>query len=111
MTVIIKQCSGRVVVIGMGKSGLIGDFTALTDPYGNIHISEKTKETLDDDVQDILQSCMKEVRQILTEKRDLLEEFSQTLLKKEELEYDEIEGIFKEYGKVPIQKKKESPKK
>ena len=85
---------------GMGKSGLIGDFHALTAYDGAPLISEKTKETLDNDVQDILQSCIKEVREILLAKRDLLEYFAQELLKKGELEYDEIETIFNKFGVV-----------
>jgi len=51
------------------------------------------------------------VNEILSKERLLLDRFAKELIKKEELEYDEIEGIFKEYGKVPIQKKKEYPKK
>ncbi len=83
---------------GMGKSGLIGDFYAMTDAAGHPLISEKTKETLDEDVQHILQTCLKEVEQTLSRNKDLLEEFSQNLIKKEELEYDEIVAIFDKYG-------------
>lgn len=83
---------------GMGKSMLIGDFTALSNAYGEPLISEKTKEILDNDVQDILQTCLKEVQGILENKRALLEDFAQELLKKEELEYDEIVAIFDRHG-------------
>ena len=89
---------------GMGKSGLVGDFSSSAPWIGTYCyrsesiISEKTKEKLDEDVQDILQSCIKEVTDILTEKKDLLEYFAQELLKKEELEYDEIEAIFNKFG-------------
>lgn len=92
--------------MGMGKSGLIGDFS-FPAPWDydswspRLNISEKTKEILDNDVQDILQTCLKEVRAILTEKRELLENFAQELLKKEELEYDEIEAIFKQFNLLP----------
>jgi len=84
---------------GMGKSGLVGDFTILSNGYygGNL-VSEKTKEVLDQDIQEILQSCIKEVEKILTENRDLFEYFAQELLKKQELEYDEIETIFHKFG-------------
>jgi cell division protease FtsH len=88
---------------GMGESGLIGNFYALTIPnrYGitQINISEETKKKLDEDVQKILQRCLKEIEEILNRERELLEYFAQELLKKEELEYDEIVEIFKRYGK------------
>lgn len=86
---------------GMGKSGLVGDFTAMANAYGEPLISEKTKEILDTDVQDILQACLKEVKEILTERRDLFEDFARQLLQKEELDYDEIAAIFNKYGLRP----------
>lgn len=86
---------------GMGKSGLVGEFQ-YQSRLGHKLISDKTKEILDDDVQDILQTCLKEVRVILTEKRELLEYFSRELLKKEELEYDEIQAIFDKFKIKPI---------
>ncbi|HCI45518.1 MAG TPA: hypothetical protein DE315_08330 [Candidatus Omnitrophica bacterium] len=98
-----------VVSLGMGKSGLVGDFLAERSSYGNFPISEKTKETIDQDIQDILQSCMKEVEQILREKHDLYEYFAQELLKKGELEYDEIVAIFDRYGLKPASRPTERP--
>ena len=87
---------------GMGKSGKLGNFLAITNRSfqgaASLPISEKTKEALDEDTQDILRSCLKEVEGILTKERDLLEYFAQELLKKEELEYDEIQAIFKKRG-------------
>ena len=86
---------------GMGKSGLIGDFYMMTTGDGQPLISEKTKETLDQDVQDILQNCLKEIHEILAQHRETLEYFAQELLKKEELEYDEIVAIFDRQGLKP----------
>lgn len=86
---------------GMGKSGLLGDLTALATPQGNPFISERTKERLDDDVQDILVSCLKEVSDILTKHRPLLDEFAKELFNKGELEYDEIQAIFDKAGLKP----------
>ena len=83
---------------GMGKSGRIGDFNSMSTRDGHLLISEKTRETLDGDVQDILQTCLKEVREVLIKNKDLLEYFAQELLKKEELEYDEIVAIFDKFG-------------
>lgn len=87
---------------GMGKSGLIGDYRWLGYLQDGHLISNKTREILDNDVQDIMQTCLKEVADILTEKKDLLEYFSQELLKKEELEYDEIQAIFERFNVKPF---------
>lgn len=81
--------------IGMGKTGLIGDFRAVDNKY----ISEETKAKLDNDVQEILQTCLKEVEDVLRRESALLERLAKELVEKEELNYDEIEAIFKEFGK------------
>jgi len=88
--------------LGMGKSGIIGDFHAL-DFYrrmgGSVLISEEMKLKLDNDVQEIMQSCLKEARELLTKELPLLDRLAKELVAKEELNYDEIEAIFKEFGK------------
>ena len=86
---------------GMGKSGRIGNWQDLIGFNGQSFISEKTKEVLDDDVQSILQECLKEVAGILNKNRPLLDYFAQELLTKGELEYDEIEAIFQKFGIKP----------
>ncbi|MCA9406304.1 MAG: AAA family ATPase [Candidatus Omnitrophica bacterium] len=98
----IHVASRMVQSYGMGHSGLVGDFT-----YGNIHQnsfnpSEKTKEVIDHDIQKILKDCIDEVTQILSQKRDLLDYFAEELLKKEELEYDEIVAIFDKFNLKPV---------
>ena len=55
--------------VGMGKSGLIGDFHAITSNY----ISEETKARLDSDVQDILNTCLKEVDELLKKEEAIIE--------------------------------------
>ncbi|MDD5246509.1 MAG: AAA family ATPase [Candidatus Omnitrophica bacterium] len=88
--------------MGMGKSGIIGDFHAL-DFYkrigGTILMSEEIKAKLDNDVQEIMQGCLKDVIELLKKEEPLLERIAKELLAKEELNYDEIEAIFKEFGK------------
>ncbi len=87
---------------GMGKSGLLGDYRSLS-LNGEINsLSSKIRETLDGDVQDILQACLTEVTGILTQHKDLLESFAQELLQKEELEYDEVQAIFDKFHVKPI---------
>jgi cell division protease FtsH len=84
---------------GMGKSGLIGDFRN-THPYVH-NLSETLKEKLETDVQDILQTCLKEVKAFLSSHRDLLDHFAEKLIEKGDLEYDEIKTIFDKFGIKP----------
>lgn len=96
-----KVAHNMVYRWGMGDSGIIGNFYT-AGHYNELRgfsISEDTKKRLDDDVQNVLHKCLKEVEDILASERDLLEYFAQELLRKEELEYDEIVEIFKKHGK------------
>ena len=99
----LRYAHAMVWNYGMGKSGLIGDFYALTsNKFGAHFLSEKTKEILDNDTQDILQTCLKDVDKIISENWAAVEQFAQELYKKEELEYDEIEAIFNQFGLKPV---------
>jgi cell division protease FtsH len=82
---------------GMGPSNMIGDFASMSNM-----LSERTLETLDNDVQKILQTCLSDVEKILTEHRDLLDEFALRLYEKEDLEFDEITMIFDKFGVKPL---------
>jgi cell division protease FtsH len=83
-----------VWVCGMGKSGLLGNWEIVD------HVSEEIKATLDKDVQEILSTCLKEITDLLKKEEPLLDRLAKELVKKEELNYDEIEAIFKEFSKV-----------
>jgi cell division protease FtsH len=94
---------------GMGKTGMVGDYTILEGMASESRIfrgerasfiSEKIKEQLNNETQEILQGCLKEVEELLKKESQLLDEFAGELLKKEELNYDEIEEIFKKHGKT-----------
>jgi cell division protease FtsH len=89
--------------MGMGKSGLIGDFHAL-DFYRRVGgiplISEEMKGVLDKDTQQIMHTCLEEVTTLLKKEEHLLDRLAQELVLKEELNYDEIESIFREFGKM-----------
>ena len=89
---------------GMGSHGLLGNFAAIggqnNQAQSGLIISDQTKEKLDEDVQILLQECLKDVESILNNERELLDHFAEQLLEKEELDYDEIEDIFKKYGKT-----------
>ena len=95
--------------LGMGKSGLLGNFLSRGSQNGELFMSEKTKEVLDNDVQDILQSCLKEATETLSKHRDVLDFFTQELLKKGDLQYDEIVAIFDRYGLKPASRSTERP--
>lgn len=86
---------------GMGRSRILGDLASLTKTLGPNAISEKTKEKLDDDVQEILSSCLNEASGILEKHKDLLDAFAAELKAKGELEYDEIQAIFDKFGLKP----------
>ncbi|MFH0913495.1 MAG: AAA family ATPase [Candidatus Omnitrophota bacterium] len=94
---------------GMGKSGLVGNYSLLETMRSDSgvfkgtsasFVSEKVKEQLNDEVQEILQGALKEIEDLLKTESVLLDRFAQELLVKDELNYDEIEAIFKEYGKA-----------
>ena len=90
----MQIATSMVRSLGMGTSGLIGDFSAVK----NSSLSEKTLEKLDDDTQEILQTCLKRTTGILTDHKDLLEFFAAQLVEKGDLEYDEIKEIFKKFN-------------
>ncbi|UCD15768.1 MAG: AAA family ATPase [Candidatus Omnitrophota bacterium] len=97
----LKTAHNMVYRWGMGETGILGNFytPGIFHPTYGLTVSEKIRQKLDEDVQKILSSCLKEVEEILTKEKDLLEYFARELLKKEELEYDEIVEIFKKHGK------------
>ena len=96
--------------LGMGPSGLVGDYSAIPES----ELSEETKNRLNQDTDRIVKECLQEVDDILKKERDLFERFAHELLVKGELEYDEIEAIFAEYGKAnprhfALKEEKKSP--
>lgn len=80
---------------GMGPSGLVGDYTVVP----TTQLSEKIKEKLNEETQIIFQESLKSVDELLSKENQIFERFANELLAKEELDYDEIEAIFAEYGK------------
>ena len=80
---------------GMGPSGLVGDFYSTKDL-----LSDEVKSQLNQDVAKIIKDAMTDVEALLRKESELFERFAHELLQKQELDYDEIEAIFTEYGKV-----------
>jgi cell division protease FtsH len=89
--------------LGMGMNGFIGDFSSIPEN----ELSNDLRDSLNKEVYRILNECAKDVEAFLRADWVLVERFVQELLKRDELEYDDIHAIFAEYGKarnqVPIQ--------
>ncbi|MBI4369238.1 MAG: AAA family ATPase [Elusimicrobia bacterium] len=83
---------------GMSRDGFFGDFTMIP----KAQLSDSIKEKLNLESQHILNVAEQQTGEILKAEWTLVERFAKELLSKEELEYDEIDAIFKEYGKSPV---------
>lgn len=81
---------------GMGKSGWVGDFAHIPKDQ----LSETVKQKLNEETHTIMQECLAEVEALLRREEVLFERFAKELLERGELDYDDIEAIFKEYGKA-----------
>ncbi|MGA8019594.1 MAG: ATP-dependent zinc metalloprotease FtsH, partial [Desulfobacterales bacterium] len=68
---------------------------------GVVNHSEKLEELIDGEVQEIVESCYKEARQVLIDHRDKLTEMSTQLLKREKIDENDIVAIL---GPRPQQK-------
>jgi len=104
----IADAHHMVWSLGMGTNGFVGDYEMLVGSWAfrrggtGDYLSDHVKEKLNEETHQILQSCMREVEGLLQREDVLLERFKDELLKKNELEYDEIEAIFAEYGKQRV---------
>ena len=86
--------------MGMGNGSssgrnYIGDFTSINPK----ELSNQVKKDLNLSTNEILKDCIRDVETLLTKERKILDRFAHELYTREELEYDDIEAIFKEYGK------------
>jgi cell division protease FtsH len=81
--------------LGMGDSGFVGNYSMIPAE----ELSDNIKEKLNSETQNIMQQCLKGTEELLKKEWNIVERFVKELLAKEELEYDEIDAIFKEYGK------------
>lgn len=92
----MKLAHAMVWKVGMSDAGYVGDYSVIPESQ----LSETVKEKLNAETNKIIKTCLKEVEELLDKEWNIVERFVKELLEKEELEYDEIEGIFKEYGKT-----------
>ncbi len=104
----MKVAHFMVWKLGMGPSGYIGDYTVIPEN----ELSETVKTKLNEDTNLILRECMRGVEELLKSEKVIFERFAHELLVRQELEFDEIETIFAEYGKAnprAFAKKSENP--
>ena len=79
----------------MGKSGFIGS-------YNSIHESERSAamiDLLERETQELLREQLAETEKLLRDNWKIVERFADELVKREELDYDEIAAVFAEFGK------------
>ncbi|MDP3920903.1 MAG: AAA family ATPase [Candidatus Omnitrophota bacterium] len=81
---------------GMGASGLVGDYTVIPKEQ----LSNEMINQLNNDTRDVIDTCVKEVDALLKDDNAIFERFAHELLTQQELDYDQIEAIFAEYGKA-----------
>jgi cell division protease FtsH len=94
--------SDMVWQYGMSLNGFIGDYTVLLEnnrTKSESRISDALKDHLNEETEKIMQQAAKEVEVFLKKNAELMRVFTQELLEKGELDYDEIEAIFKSHGK------------
>ncbi len=82
--------------LGMGKSESLGDYTSIP----NDQLSGSVKDKLNSETHEIIQSCLTIVEDLLKKEDEIFERFAKELIARQELDYDDIEAIFKEYGKL-----------
>lgn len=100
----MSVASSMVWHYGMSSNGFVGDYNYLLGSAtgGPSRISENMKDHLNKEVQTILHKAIEDVDVFLRAEWPLMEVFVKALLEKSELDYDEIEAIFKEHGKERI---------
>ncbi len=81
--------------LGMGITESLGDYTSIPPDQ----LSGSVKDKLNNETHQIIQSCLKDVEDLLKKENVIFERFAKELIERKELDYDDIEAIFKEYGK------------
>ncbi|GAB4031366.1 MAG: ATP-dependent zinc metalloprotease FtsH [Elusimicrobiota bacterium] len=94
---VINMAHSMVWRFGMGEDGFLGDYTLVPKN----HLSEELKEKLNVQTRKIIDQEYKKAESILRENWPLAEELVKILLKKEEMDYDEIVEVFSEHGLKP----------
>jgi AFG3 family protein len=100
---ITKMAYAMVSIYGMNAK--VGN-VSFNDPQGEYGLtkpySDNTAQMIDQEVRNLIQSAYDRTKNLLLEKRDLLEALTQQLLKKEIIFQSDLEGIL---GKRPFDHK------
>ncbi|MBN1594641.1 AAA family ATPase [candidate division FCPU426 bacterium] len=80
--------------VGMGGNGFLGDFAVIPDSQ----VSESLKERLNVETEKIMKECHEDTVRVMKKYWHIVDRFVKELLEREELDYDEIDAIFNEYG-------------
>ena len=82
--------------LSMGKTESLGDYSSIPADQ----LSGSVKDKLNSETHEIIQACLKQVEDLLKKEHVIFERFAKELFERQELDYDDIEAIFKEYGKT-----------
>jgi AFG3 family protein len=85
---VTQYTTGMVHSYGMTDMGVVS-YSSLGNEYVK-SFSNATQEKLDAEVRSIVDSCYKEMEELLTEKKDLIEALAEELLSKETLNLSQI---------------------
>jgi cell division protease FtsH len=98
----MTRASNMVWEYGMSSNGFVGDYTVLLGSDRRQlmpRISEQMKQHLNVETENIMKKAAQEVEGFLRAEWGLMDIFANLLLEKGELDFDEIESVFKEHGK------------
>ncbi|MCB4757143.1 MAG: AAA family ATPase [Elusimicrobia bacterium] len=95
----LAKADAMVWQFGMGSHGLIGNYAVMDERRSLVTLSESLKKQMNDETQTILKQCEKDSEELLRREWNMVEIFAKLLIEKEELNYDEIEEVFAQYGK------------
>ena len=100
----IKQATmtARAMVMRYGMSEKLGfinyegeEEILVSRDFGHEKIySEKTSAMIDEEVRNIMETCYKKAKDIITRHIDVLEKCADLLLEKEKIGYEEFEALF-----------------
>ncbi|MFC1501532.1 AAA family ATPase [Elusimicrobiota bacterium] len=82
--------------LGMGESGMVGDYSVIPKEQ----ISEDLKDKLNSETTQILAGSLVKVETFLKKQWKIVEILAERLIKQEELDFDDVEAIFKSCEKT-----------
>jgi len=92
----MHNATAMVWQYGMGTEDFVGDYTLLQKMGA---LSDDMKDRLNLETQKILKQAMADVEALLRRHGEMFNVFVQELIDKKELDFDQIEAIFKQHGK------------